>query len=111
MKPTAISVMKMVNDLTPDIKDKAFDPGWFELRQAIEELANATIDEDMDGSVIAIHRNLLEIISEAREIRRRDGVDDMDDLPCRINYILAQSLKANEKFDEYVEARTRKEMA
>ena len=27
----------MINKLTPEIKGKAFDPGWFELRQRLEQ--------------------------------------------------------------------------
>jgi hypothetical protein len=30
--------MRIINGLTPDIKGKAFDPGWFQLRQRLEEV-------------------------------------------------------------------------
>jgi len=33
----AIETMIMINKLTPDIKHKAFDPGWFLLKQRLEE--------------------------------------------------------------------------
>jgi hypothetical protein len=43
--------MRMINELTPDVKEKAFDPDWFLLRQhlevAVEPLnARPTIDRD-----------------------------------------------------------------
>ena len=33
----SFQTMKMINDLTPDIKGKAFDPRWFLLRQRLDE--------------------------------------------------------------------------
>jgi hypothetical protein len=33
----AIETMQMINELTPNIEGKAFHPGWFLLRQRLEE--------------------------------------------------------------------------
>lgn len=33
----AFETMTMINKLTPDIHGKAFDPGWFVLRERLEE--------------------------------------------------------------------------
>lgn len=38
----AEETMHMINELTPDIKGKAFDPDWFLLRQRLEEFERAT---------------------------------------------------------------------
>ena len=34
----AMETMMMINDLTPEIKGKSFDPGWFKLRQRLEAI-------------------------------------------------------------------------
>lgn len=39
----ASETIRMINELTPDIKGKAFDPGWFLLRERLEE-AGRVID-------------------------------------------------------------------
>lgn len=45
MKPDAggwaIKTMEMINDLTPDIKGKAFSPDWCLLRQRLEDAERA----------------------------------------------------------------------
>ncbi len=33
----ALETMKIINEMTPDIKGKAFDPDWFLLRERLEE--------------------------------------------------------------------------
>jgi hypothetical protein len=39
--PWALETMQIINRLTPDMKDKAFDPDWFLLRQRLEEFEAA----------------------------------------------------------------------
>ena len=39
----AVETMIMINKLTPDIKGKAFDPGWFELRQRLEDIEDEVL--------------------------------------------------------------------
>ena len=43
-KNWAVETMLMINKLTPDIKEKAFDPDWFLLRERLEK-AGIIIDE------------------------------------------------------------------
>jgi hypothetical protein len=47
----AIETMCKINDLTPDIKGKAFDPDWFLLRQRLEEAERklAEFGQEWDG--------------------------------------------------------------
>lgn len=37
-KPFSIKIIEMVNNLTPNIQGKAFDPDWFLLRQELERV-------------------------------------------------------------------------
>ena len=39
--PWTIETMRIINELTPNIKGKAFDPDWFLLRQRFEEFEEA----------------------------------------------------------------------
>jgi len=43
--PWTLETMRIINDLTPNIKGKAFDPGWFLLRQRFEAFEDSTRDE------------------------------------------------------------------
>jgi hypothetical protein len=47
----AIETMCKINDLTLDIKGKAFDPDWFLLRQRLEEAERklAEFGQEWDG--------------------------------------------------------------
>lgn len=39
--PWALETMKIINELTPMITGKAFDPDWFLLRQRFEQMEDA----------------------------------------------------------------------
>lgn len=40
--------MRLINDLTPSIEGKAFDPDWFLLRQRFEQLEDAAFSALVD---------------------------------------------------------------
>ena len=40
----AMETMRIINDLTPTIEGKSFDPGWFMLRQRLEQQEALTED-------------------------------------------------------------------
>src|SRR6266705_2124423 len=42
----ALETMQLINKLTPDIKEKAFDPDWFLLRQRLEEFESRLAAHD-----------------------------------------------------------------
>lgn len=48
--PWTVETMRIINELSPDIKGKPFDPDWFLLRQrleAFEDRVNATGKEPL----------------------------------------------------------------
>jgi hypothetical protein len=55
--------MQMINALTPNIKEKAFDPGWFALRQHLEQAASI-IDRHTDSMA----EELAEALREAEVV-------------------------------------------
>lgn len=42
--------MRLINELTPDVKGKAFDPDWFLLKQRFEQLERQALTGKADGS-------------------------------------------------------------
>lgn len=62
----AMEIMLMINKLTPDIKGKSFDPGWFELRQKLEQGDQQRRDDGLQRiqNVLNLpHTGYMEILS------------------------------------------------
>ena len=59
--------MCKINDLTPDIKGKAFDPDWFLLRQRLEEAERklAEFGQEWDGEKF-VFNEITKIIDHPR---------------------------------------------
>jgi hypothetical protein len=62
--PWSETTMRMINDLTPSITGKAFDPGWFKLRERFEQVdqRDATLREH-----VRILRAALTLFCERRD--------------------------------------------
>jgi hypothetical protein len=53
--PWTLETMRIINELTPSISGKAFDPDWFLLRQRFEQLEDAL--RDRDRFILTLRRN------------------------------------------------------
>ena len=53
--PWTLETMRIINELTPKISGKAFDPDWFLLRQRFEQLEDAL--RDRDRFILTLRRN------------------------------------------------------
>ena len=53
--PWTTETMRLINELTPKITGKAFDPDWFLLRQRFEQIEEALHDRDV--SITTLRRN------------------------------------------------------
>jgi hypothetical protein len=48
--PWSLETMRIINELTPDIKGKAFEPDWFLLRQRLEAFEDGAREKNGDGN-------------------------------------------------------------
>ena len=53
--PWTLETMRIINELTPKISEKAFDPDWFLLRQRFEQLEDAL--RDRERFILNMRRN------------------------------------------------------
>ena len=59
----AVETMMMINKLTPQIEGKAFDPGWFVLRERLE-----TSELEMENMALEIARLTTDLVKAHSEI-------------------------------------------
>ena len=66
----AVETMSMINNLTTEVSGKAFDPGWFLLRERLEQ-AGAVMDAQfVDPAKLVIHKFTFECTSSDTGTRR-----------------------------------------